>query len=88
MSRHRQGNKKLTLTITSGDFHLGTTWPPLLSGWKSPGVGIPVVRVIFAENLKVLPYLALAVGTWTSFCSVLMVDRFHSLVWSQSSCPQ
>jgi len=25
-------------TITSGDFHLGTTWPPLLSGWKSPGV--------------------------------------------------
>ena len=43
MSRHRQGNKKLTPTITSGDIHLGTTWPPLLSGWKAPGVGIPVV---------------------------------------------
>jgi len=27
-------------------------------------------------------------GTRTAFCSVLMVDRFHSVVWSQSSCPQ
>ena len=54
MSRHRQGNKKLTRTIASGDFHLGTTWPPLLSRWKSQGVGIPVVWVIFAENLKVI----------------------------------
>jgi len=28
----------------SGDFYVGTTWPPLLSGWKS----------LFAENLKVV----------------------------------
>jgi len=48
------GKQKLTLTITSGDFHLDTTWPPLLSGWKSPGVGIPGAWVIFAENLKVI----------------------------------
>jgi len=48
------GNQKLTLTITSGDFHLGTTWPPLLSRWKSPGVSIPGVWVIFAEKLKVI----------------------------------
>ena len=42
-------------TITSGDFHLGTTWwPPLLSRWKSPGVSFPGVWVIFAENLKVI----------------------------------
>jgi len=41
-------------TITSGDFHLGTTWPPLLSGWKSTGVSIPGVKVIFAENVKVI----------------------------------
>ena len=31
---------------------------------------------------------SLAAGTWTSFCSVLMVDKFHSVVWSQSSWPQ
>jgi len=37
-----------------GAFHLGTTWPPLLSGWKSPGISIPGVWVIFAENLKVI----------------------------------
>jgi len=47
---------------------------------------------IFAENLKVIYAdkcsLSLAVGTWNSFCSGLMVDRFHSVVWSQSSCPQ
>jgi len=27
-------------------------------------------------------------GTLTSFCSVLMLDRFDSIVWSQGSCPQ
>ena len=54
MWRDQQGNKKLALTTTWGDLHLGTTWPPLLSGWKSPGVGIPGVWVIFAENLKVI----------------------------------
>jgi len=48
------GNQKLTLTITSGDFHLGTTWPPLLSRWKSPGVSIQGVWVISAEKLKVI----------------------------------
>jgi len=37
------GKQKLALTITSGDFHLGTTWLPLLSGRKSQGVGIPGV---------------------------------------------
>ena len=76
------GNQKLTLTatwgdfhpnsqstITSGDFHLGTTWPPLLSWWKSPGVSIPGVWVIFAENLEVVNAdkcsPPLVVGTWT-----------------------
>jgi len=54
MWRYQQGNKKLTPTITWGDLHLGTAWPPLLSGWKSPGAGIPGVWVIFAENLKVI----------------------------------
>jgi len=56
MPRHQKGNKKLTVTITSGDFqpnsqstitsgdfYLGTTWPLLLFGWKSPGVNIPGV---------------------------------------------
>jgi len=55
-------------------------------------VSIPGVQVIFAENLKVINANkcspCLAVGTWISFCSVFMVDRFHSVVWSQSSCPQ
>ena len=46
--------KKLTPTITWGDLHVGATWPPLLSGWKSPGVVIPGVWVIFVENLKVI----------------------------------
>jgi len=95
---------KLTLTITWGDYHpnsqsnitsnnflLGATWPPLLFEWKSPRVSIPGVWEIFAENLKVINAdkcsPSLYVGTWTSFCSVLMVDRFHSVVWSQSSCP-
>jgi len=41
-------------TIRSGDSHLGTTWPPLLFRWKSPGVSFPGVWVIFAENLKVI----------------------------------
>jgi len=78
----------------SGDVHLGTTWPPLLFGWKSPGISIPGVCVIFAENLNVINAEkgspSLAVGTWNTFCYVLMVlvDRFHSVVWSQSSCPQ
>jgi len=74
-------------TITSGDFHLETTWPPLLSGWKSPWVSIQGVWVIFAENLKVINAdkcsPSLAVGTLASFCSVLMVDRFHRVVWSK-----
>jgi len=52
MSRHQQGNKKLTLTVML--IHLGTTWPPLLSGWKSPGAGIPGMSVIFAENSKMI----------------------------------
>jgi len=82
MSRDQRGNKKLTLTITSGDnvgspqthtnhnvgrfppeitstimwgdFHLRTTRPPLLFRWKSSGVSIPGVWLIFAENLKVI----------------------------------
>jgi len=36
------------LTITSRGFHLGTTWPPLLSGWKLPWIYISEVWVIFA----------------------------------------
>jgi len=83
---------EITLTITSGDFHLGTAWPPLLPGWKSPEISIPGVWVIVAENLIVFNAgtcsPSLAVSTWTSFCSVLMVNRFHSVVLSQSSCPQ
>ena len=51
MSRHQQGNKKLALTITSGDIHIGTAWPPLL---EITVVGIPRVYVIFAGNLKVI----------------------------------
>jgi len=33
-SNHNVGlfSPELTLTITSGDVHLGTTWPPLLPG--------------------------------------------------------
>ena len=42
-------------------------------------VSIPGVWVIVAENFKVINAdkcsPSLAVGTWTSFCSVLMVDR-------------
>jgi len=83
---------ELALTITLVDFHLGTTWPQLLSGWKSPGSSTPRVWVIFAENLKVI-YVdrcsaSLVVGTRTSFFLLGMVERFHSVVWSQSSCPQ
>jgi len=63
---------ELTLTITTGDFHLGTTWPPFLSGWKSPGFSIPGVWVTIAENLKAINANkcspCLAGGTWTSFC--------------------
>ena len=40
---HLLGPALVTLTITSGDFPLGTTWSSLLSGWKSPGVSIPGV---------------------------------------------
>jgi len=93
-SNHNVGwySPEISLTITSGDFHLGTTTPPLLSGWKSPEVSIPGVWVIVAENLNVINAdkcsPSLAVCMWTSFCSVLMVDRFHSVVWSQSSCSQ
>ena len=59
---------------------------------ESPRVSISGVWVIVAQNLKAInadkcsPSLPL--GTWTSFRSGLMVDRFHSVVWSQSSCPQ
>jgi len=55
-------------------------------GWYSMGVRnlCRNMKVINAD--KCSP--SLAVGTWTSFCSVLMVDRFQSVVWSQSSCPQ
>ena len=59
-------------TITSSCFHLGTTRPPLLSRWKLPGVSVPGVLVIFAENLKVINAdkcsPSLAGGTWTSCC--------------------
>jgi len=79
-------------TTTSSDFHLGTTWLPLLSGWKSTGISIPRVWVIFAEKLKLLNAdkcsPSLAVRTKRGSRAVLMVDRFHSVVWSQSSCPQ
>jgi len=53
-------------TITAGDFHLGTSWPPLLSGWKSPGVSIPGVWVIFAENWK-----------WSTQTSAPIVGSWH-----------
>ena len=52
-----QGINRETKTHSNhnvGYFHLGTTWPPLLSGWKSPGVGIPGVWAIFAGNLIVI----------------------------------
>ena len=35
---------ELTLTITSDDFHLGTAWPPLLPGYKSPEVSMPSLQ--------------------------------------------
>jgi len=35
------GKPKTHTNHNVGDFHLGTTWPPLLSGWKSTGVSIP-----------------------------------------------
>jgi len=41
-------------STTLGDLLLGTTWPTLLSGWKSPKVGILGLWVIFAVNLKVI----------------------------------
>jgi len=64
---------ELTLTITSGDFLLGIMWLSDLPRWKSPGVSIPGMWVIFAENLKVINAdkcsPSLAVVTWTSlFC--------------------
>jgi len=79
MSRYQQGNKKLTLTITSGDFHHkltptitpddfhpGTTWAPLLYGWKLPGVRFPggvsnLCRKLESDQCRqVLP----TVGRW------------------------
>jgi len=85
------GKQKLPLTIKSGDFHLDTTWPPLLSRWKSPEVGIPGEWVIFAENLKVIN-AGKCSHRWhwqlarePHFVLFLMVD---SVVWSQCACPQ
>jgi len=37
------------------NFHLGTTWSPLLSGWKSPGVSIS--RGVSSSN-AIRPVLA------------------------------
>ena len=56
--------------------------------WYSRGVSNLCRKLDSDQCRQVLPPLALAVDTWTSFCSVLMVHRFHSVVWSQSSCPQ
>jgi len=64
MSRHQQGNKKLTLTITSGGFHLGTTWPPLLEitgGWYSRGVSNLCRKLESDQCQQVLQLLAPAV---------------------------
>ena len=76
-------------TITWGDFHLGTTWPALLSVWKSPEVSIPGVcnlcRKLECDQCKQVIHFVgeprfVASFTWTSFCSALMVDRFHSVL--------
>jgi len=71
-------------------YHVATTPVPveIIGGWYSSGVSNLCRKLESDQCRQVLPSLALVVGTWTSFCSVLMVDRFHSVVWSQSSCPQ
>jgi len=54
--------------------------------WYSRGVSNLCRKLASYQYRQVLP--SLAVGTWTSFCPVLMVGRFNSVVWSQTSCPQ
>ena len=71
-------------------YHMATTpvRVEITGGWYSRGVSNLCRKLESDQCRQVFPSLALAVGTWISFCSVLMVDRFHSVVWSQSSCPQ
>jgi len=61
---------------------------PLVTGLRPPQLCTKTPpnwheKVINADKCSSLP-----VGTWTSFYSVLMVDRLHIVVWSQRSCPQ
>jgi len=80
-------HSKHKLRWFSPRYRVATT-PGNHRGWSSRGA-INLCRKLKSYQCRqVLPSLVLAAGMWTSFCSVLMVDRFHSVVWSQSLWPQ
>ena len=72
---------ELILTTISGYFQLGTTSPPLLSGWKSPGFSIPGVGVIFSEKVKVISSAVSA-----QLCPPKMLPKAPLMMIYKKSC--